>query len=102
VDPSRTAEGVAMTWFDDQHEAFRTVVRDFARRELAPHVDRWEAAGELRDKDSGLLHAAHRANFFPAENTRHGRSQEHGGCGSMAQRNAPPKIMKIYIYSATN
>ena len=36
-----------MTWFDDQHEAFRTVVRDFARRELAPHVDRWEAAGEL-------------------------------------------------------
>ena len=36
-----------MTWFDDQHEAFRDVVRDFARRELLPKVDEWEAAGEL-------------------------------------------------------
>lgn len=27
----------------DEHEAFRTVVREFARHELAPHVDRWEA-----------------------------------------------------------
>jgi short-chain 2-methylacyl-CoA dehydrogenase len=36
-----------MTWFDDEHEAFRSVVRDFARRELAPKVDAWEAAGEL-------------------------------------------------------
>jgi alkylation response protein AidB-like acyl-CoA dehydrogenase len=38
---------MAMTEFDDEHVAFRTVVRDFARRELAPHVDKWEAAGEL-------------------------------------------------------
>ena len=36
-----------MTWFDDQHEAFRDVVRDFARRELLPKVDEWEAAGAL-------------------------------------------------------
>ena len=36
-----------MLQFSDEHEAFRTVVRDFARRELAPHVDRWEARGEL-------------------------------------------------------
>ncbi|MFZ4718163.1 MAG: acyl-CoA dehydrogenase family protein [Ilumatobacteraceae bacterium] len=36
-----------MAWLDDEHEAFRNVVRDFARRELAPHVDRWEAAGVL-------------------------------------------------------
>ncbi|MGD9997404.1 MAG: acyl-CoA dehydrogenase family protein [Ilumatobacteraceae bacterium] len=36
-----------MTQFDDEHEAFQMVVRDFARRELAPNVDRWEAAGEL-------------------------------------------------------
>jgi short/branched chain acyl-CoA dehydrogenase len=26
----------------DEHEAFRAVVRDFAERELAPHVDRWD------------------------------------------------------------
>jgi alkylation response protein AidB-like acyl-CoA dehydrogenase len=31
----------------EEHDAFRAVVRDFARRELLPHVDRWEAAGEL-------------------------------------------------------
>ena len=31
----------------EEHDAFRDVVRDFARRELAPHVDTWEAAGEL-------------------------------------------------------
>ncbi len=36
-----------MTFTNDEHEAFRAVVRDFARRELAPHVDRWEAANEL-------------------------------------------------------
>ncbi len=36
-----------MTEFSDEHAAFRQVVRDFARRELAPNVDRWEAAGEL-------------------------------------------------------
>lgn len=30
-----------------EHHAFREVIRSFARRELAPHVDRWEAAREL-------------------------------------------------------
>jgi short-chain 2-methylacyl-CoA dehydrogenase len=33
--------------FTEEHLAFRSVVRDFARRELAPHVERWERAGEL-------------------------------------------------------
>ena len=33
--------------FSEEHDAFRAVVRDFARRELAPNVDRWEAAAEL-------------------------------------------------------
>jgi len=33
--------------FDEQHEAFRAVVRDFARRELAPRVDEWEERSEL-------------------------------------------------------
>ncbi|MBI5090802.1 MAG: acyl-CoA dehydrogenase family protein [Actinobacteria bacterium] len=36
-----------MAELDDEHQAFQSVVRDFARRELAPHVDRWEAAAEL-------------------------------------------------------
>lgn len=36
-----------MIEFTDEHEAFRAVVRDFARRELAPKVDAWEAAAEL-------------------------------------------------------
>lgn len=30
-----------------EQEAFRDVVREFARAELAPHVDGWDAAGEL-------------------------------------------------------
>jgi short/branched chain acyl-CoA dehydrogenase len=38
---------MGMIEFSDEHEAFRVVVGDFARRELAPHVERWEAAGEL-------------------------------------------------------
>jgi alkylation response protein AidB-like acyl-CoA dehydrogenase len=33
--------------FSDEHDAFRAVVREFARRELAPNVERWEAAAEL-------------------------------------------------------
>jgi alkylation response protein AidB-like acyl-CoA dehydrogenase len=36
-----------MIEFTDEHDAFRSVVRDFAHRQLAPHVDRWEQAGEL-------------------------------------------------------
>jgi butyryl-CoA dehydrogenase len=36
-----------MTQLTDEQQAFQLVVRDFTRRELAPHVDRWEAAGEL-------------------------------------------------------
>lgn len=31
----------------DEHEEFRRVVHDFARRSLAPHVEEWEAAGVL-------------------------------------------------------
>ena len=36
-----------MIEFSDEQEAFRAVVRDFARTRLAPRVDEWEAAGEL-------------------------------------------------------
>lgn len=38
-----------MTDFDltDEHEQFRSVVRDFAERELGPHVEAWDQGGEL-------------------------------------------------------
>lgn len=36
-----------MVDFSDEHHAFRAVVRDFARRELAPHIEAWEATHEL-------------------------------------------------------
>jgi alkylation response protein AidB-like acyl-CoA dehydrogenase len=36
-----------MTTLSDEHQAFRAVVRDFARKELEPNVDVWEAAREL-------------------------------------------------------
>ena len=36
-----------MNEFNDEHRALRDVVRDFARRELAPRVDGWELKGEL-------------------------------------------------------
>jgi len=36
-----------MIEFTDEQAAFQSVVRDFAFRELAPHVDLWEADAEL-------------------------------------------------------
>ena len=36
-----------MIEFTDEQTAFQSVVRDFARRELAPHVDQWETEAEL-------------------------------------------------------
>ncbi|HEY3485927.1 MAG TPA: acyl-CoA dehydrogenase family protein [Ilumatobacteraceae bacterium] len=36
-----------MAEFSDEQSAFRSVVRDFAAKELAPHVDEWEQRGEL-------------------------------------------------------
>ncbi len=36
-----------MKIFDDHHERFRQTVRQFVEREIAPHVEEWEAAGRL-------------------------------------------------------
>ena len=36
-----------MIEFTDEQTAFQSVVRNFARRELAPHVDQWETDAEL-------------------------------------------------------
>lgn len=35
--------------FTEEHEQLRRVVRGFAERELAPHVDEWERAGRFPD-----------------------------------------------------
>ena len=34
-------------YYDETHEAVAQSVRRFVAREIAPHIDRWEAAGEL-------------------------------------------------------
>src|SRR3954469_13038372 len=33
--------------FTDEHELFRTTVRDVVEREIAPYVDEWESAGQF-------------------------------------------------------
>ena len=34
-------------FYSGEHEAFRTQLRRFVEREVAPYIDQWEAAGEL-------------------------------------------------------
>jgi acyl-CoA dehydrogenase len=34
-------------YYDETHEALAQSVRRFVEREIAPHIDRWEAEGEL-------------------------------------------------------
>ena len=34
-------------YYDETHEALAQSVRRFVAREVAPHIDRWEAEGEL-------------------------------------------------------
>jgi len=36
-----------MKIFSDQHEMFRATVRAFVDREIAPHIEAWEAAGRM-------------------------------------------------------
>ncbi len=36
-----------MKVFDEQHELFRHSVRSFVDKEVAPHIDEWEAAGRI-------------------------------------------------------
>jgi acyl-CoA dehydrogenase len=37
----------APTTFGEEHELLRAAVRDFVAREVAPHIDAWERAGEV-------------------------------------------------------
>jgi alkylation response protein AidB-like acyl-CoA dehydrogenase len=51
----------ADTFYDDDHEAFRSTVQKFVAREVVPHLDEWETAGIVdreffrRAGDAGLL-----------------------------------------------
>jgi acyl-CoA dehydrogenase len=40
-------DGEGMGVFGEEHEAFRRAVRAFVEREVEPHVEEWEAAGEI-------------------------------------------------------
>ncbi len=47
--------------FNDDHDLFRTAVRDFAAKEIVPHVDHWEEAGIV---DRTLFEKAGAAGFL--------------------------------------
>ncbi len=36
-----------MRVFDEQHEMFRAAVRSYIEKEIAPHIEEWEAAGRI-------------------------------------------------------
>jgi alkylation response protein AidB-like acyl-CoA dehydrogenase len=36
-----------MTYFTEEHNMFRQSLRDFLAKEVAPHIDEWEAKGEI-------------------------------------------------------
>jgi citronellyl-CoA dehydrogenase len=52
---------VATTFFTAEHDALRASIRSFVERELQPHAEEWEAAGDFPDwvfekmGDAGLL-----------------------------------------------
>lgn len=64
--------------YDESHEAVADSIRAFVSREIMPHVDEWEAAGELprslhlRAAEAGLLGL--------------GYPEEYGGSGTLEQR----------------
>ena len=54
--------------YDETHEAVAASVRAFVTREIMPHVDRWEAAGELpRDLHRKAAEAGVLGLGYPAE-----------------------------------
>jgi alkylation response protein AidB-like acyl-CoA dehydrogenase len=44
-----TADPIRSSFFTEEHEQLRASVRDFVERELAPHAEEWEAAGDFPD-----------------------------------------------------
>ncbi|MFN7323905.1 MAG: acyl-CoA dehydrogenase family protein, partial [Sphingomonadales bacterium] len=55
--------------YDESHEAVCDTVRRFVEREITPHVDAWEAAGELprslhkKAAEAGILSLGYPAEF---------------------------------------
>jgi acyl-CoA dehydrogenase len=45
VSPGAALAALALSPFDDEHEALRESVRRFVERELVPHIDAWERTG---------------------------------------------------------
>ena len=39
--------GLSVKIFNDQHEMFRQTVRSFVEKEVAPHIEEWEEAGQI-------------------------------------------------------
>ena len=63
-------------WDTDEQKALRQLAADFTRKEIVPHLDEWERAGEIprelhrKAADTGLLGAS--------------VAEEHGGAGGTA------------------
>ncbi|SUE16960.1 acyl-CoA dehydrogenase [Rhodococcus gordoniae] len=70
-----TTTGV-IRWDTDEQKALRRLAADFTRKEIVPHLDEWERAGEIprelhrKAADAGLLGAS--------------VAEEHGGSGGTA------------------
>ncbi|KLL96402.1 hypothetical protein NJ76_15640, partial [Rhodococcus sp. IITR03] len=51
-------------WDTDEQKALRRLAADFTRKEIVPHLDEWERAGEIprelhrKAADAGLLGAS--------------------------------------------
>jgi alkylation response protein AidB-like acyl-CoA dehydrogenase len=65
--------GVRRTLFDDEHDAFRSSVRQFLDKEVVPNLAAWEAAG-IADRD--VFRKAGAAGFLGMA-----APEEHGGGG---------------------
>ncbi len=73
---------VSSPFYDDDHRAYRDVVRSFTEKEIAPHVHEWDLAGEVpRD----LYRKAGAIGLFGD-----GFDEEHGGHG---QRDALMRLV---------
>ena len=44
---STSTNGVSSPFYDDEHEAYREVVRQFTEKEITPNVHEWDLAGEI-------------------------------------------------------
>ncbi|MBT6611374.1 MAG: acyl-CoA dehydrogenase family protein, partial [Deltaproteobacteria bacterium] len=43
----QTEDKTYQKYFNKQHDLLRKAVRDFVKKEITPHVDEWEEAGEF-------------------------------------------------------